>query len=245
VPKATNAIQLEGILKNDIRCFGEKNGNIQLLPQGGTAPYQYVWSNNTTANPALNLKKGDYTATVTDAEGCSSVSSLISIAEPFALKIAQFDIKNATSPLKKDGYVVIQKITGGTPPYTYKWSNGVTDTLNKNLAPENYTLTVTDANSCFEVLGFGVTWQTATNELDENILFVYPNPVASEGILHLKNTAIFETITLIDVLGRGVLQEPVLGRKEVDIRLPSLVQGAYLLCVKGEEGERRKMVVVE
>ncbi|MEY4904570.1 MAG: hypothetical protein RLZZ292_2385, partial [Bacteroidota bacterium] len=89
IPKATSAIQLEGILKNDIRCFGEKNGNIQLLPQGGTAPYQYVWSNNTTANPALNLKKGNYTATVTDAEGCSSVSSLISIVEPFALKIAQ------------------------------------------------------------------------------------------------------------------------------------------------------------
>jgi hypothetical protein len=245
VPKATSAIQLEGILKNDIRCFGEKNGNIQLLPQGGTAPYQYVWSNNTTANPALNLKEGSYTATVTDAEGCSSVSSPILIAEPFALKIAQFDIKNATGPLKKDGYVVIQKITGGTPPYTYKWSNGVTDTLNKNLAPENYTLTVTDANGCFEVLGFGVTWQTATNELDENALLIYPNPVASEGILHLNNTIFFETITLIDVLGRIVLQEPILGRKEIELRLPSLVKGAYLLCLNGKKGEKRKMVMVE
>ncbi len=245
VPKTSSTLQLEGILKNDIRCFGEKNGSIQLLPQGGTPPFQYVWSNNTIANPVQNLTKGNYTATVTDAEGCSGVSTPIFIDEPSALKIAQFDIKNATGPAKKDGYVVIEKITGGTPPYTYKWSNGSTDTLNNHLAPENYTLTVTDAKGCFEVLGFGVTWQIATTELTETEGIVYPNPVTSEGTLHLNNTASFETLTLVDVLGRVVLTVPMQVQQEVAIRLPSLGSGIYLLCLKGKGGKISKKLVVE
>lgn len=37
---------------------------------------------------------------------------------------------------------------GGTPPYTYKWSNNATDTLIKNLAGGKYGVTVADATGC-------------------------------------------------------------------------------------------------
>ena len=38
--------------------------------------------------------------------------------------------------------------SGGTPDYTYLWSNNTTTATITNLAPGNYTVTVTDANSC-------------------------------------------------------------------------------------------------
>jgi gliding motility-associated-like protein len=48
---------------------------------------------------------------------------------------------------KHDGSVVIQ-VSGGTPPYSYLWSNGaVTDTL-IGVSAGNYSVTVTDQNGC-------------------------------------------------------------------------------------------------
>src|SRR5690606_4548675 len=38
--------------------------------------------------------------------------------------------------------------TGGTPPYNFNWSNGQTGASLTNLAPGNYTVTVSDAHNC-------------------------------------------------------------------------------------------------
>jgi len=43
---------------------------------------------------------------------------------------------------------ISNNISGGSPPYTYKWSNGATDASINNLNPGNYTLQVIDAVGC-------------------------------------------------------------------------------------------------
>jgi roadblock/LC7 domain-containing protein len=46
------------------------DGEVIITPIGGTAPYTYLWSNNDNDSIAENLLPGDYTCTITDANGC-------------------------------------------------------------------------------------------------------------------------------------------------------------------------------
>ena len=48
-----------------------------------------------------------------------------------------------------DGFINIG-VSGGTPPYSFIWSNGSNTPTIDNLSPGNYSLTVTDNNNCFQ-----------------------------------------------------------------------------------------------
>ena len=52
------------------------NGNIKIIPNGGTAPYTYSWSNNSVTDSIFNLSAGLYTVTVTDNNGCSNTANI-------------------------------------------------------------------------------------------------------------------------------------------------------------------------
>lgn len=45
------------------------------IPNGGQAPYTYLWSNGSTNATATNLIAGIYTVTVTDQQGCTKVGT--------------------------------------------------------------------------------------------------------------------------------------------------------------------------
>lgn len=51
------------------------NGSITVSMSGGTAPYQYIWTNNATTATINNLTLGEYQVTVTDAAGCTMTTS--------------------------------------------------------------------------------------------------------------------------------------------------------------------------
>ncbi|MBL0018399.1 MAG: T9SS type A sorting domain-containing protein [Bacteroidetes bacterium] len=52
---------------------GALDGSATATPNGGTAPYTYLWSNGQTGQTATGLAGGTYTCTVTDANGCTTV----------------------------------------------------------------------------------------------------------------------------------------------------------------------------
>ena len=58
------------IAENNISCFGHNDGIINLIPNGGTPPFQYLWSNGSDNQNINALSAGNYSFTITDSNGC-------------------------------------------------------------------------------------------------------------------------------------------------------------------------------
>jgi hypothetical protein len=64
-------------LDSNATCDGLPNGGASASPNGGTAPYSYLWSTNETTVSITGLTMGSYSVTTTDANGCQSVESIM------------------------------------------------------------------------------------------------------------------------------------------------------------------------
>lgn len=131
----------------DATCFGANNGKAWAVPSGGQPPFNVVW--NTTpaqfTDTANNLAPGFYGVTITDANNCSDQFTFI-ISEPDQLT-ASFSVTNVSCNGLSDGGIALS-ISGGTPTYSYQWSDGNTDTNRTGLPAGTYGVTITDANNC-------------------------------------------------------------------------------------------------
>ena len=137
----------------NISCKNYSDGQIDLSISGPGSPYQYQWSNGSTASSLDNLQSGIYQCTVTDNFGCS-YDTTITLNEPLEELSISANINTDFNgySLKCNGDSDAQIITsssGGTPSYQYLWSNGeVSSTLN-NLYAGAYTVFIYDINGCF------------------------------------------------------------------------------------------------
>ena len=60
-------------------CDGLSNGSASVEISGGTAPFTYDWSTDDPNNDSINISElsaGNYTVTVSDAEGCTKVREI-------------------------------------------------------------------------------------------------------------------------------------------------------------------------
>ena len=131
----------------DVNCFNGDDGTIDLEITGGTAPFTYNWSPALSNAPDHNaVTAGTYMVTITDSKNCT-VTDVITISEPAEpVGISLVDLVQATCG-SANGSVTIAA-SGGTPPYSYLWSNMTNTPANGSLTPGTYTITVTDANGC-------------------------------------------------------------------------------------------------
>lgn len=127
-------------------CAGNSDGSASVSVTGGTGTLTYSWSNGSTgATSITGLTAGIYGVSVTDASGCTAIST-VAITEPPALNAPVFNTTNANCGIS-DGSATATS-SGGTPTLVYSWSNGSNGAVAVNLAAGTYTVTVTDANGC-------------------------------------------------------------------------------------------------
>ena len=130
-------------------CFQQNNGTATVEATGGTGAYTYKWDNgdhNQTGQTATNFAPGEHSVAVTDANGCSKTRSF-TISAPQELKVTGFLTTETTYFGSETGTATAQ-ISGGTPNYTFRWSDGQTGQTAKDLSAGTYTVTVSDANGC-------------------------------------------------------------------------------------------------
>jgi gliding motility-associated-like protein len=170
---------------NDVSCFGYSDGAIYLSINGGVSPYNYNWNTGDTIQDQTNVHAGDYIVTVTDANACEKISSY-TISQPDSLQaLAVISYNN--------GFADVQvNVSGGTPDYSYNWSNSLTGSYAEHLASGNYTITVSDANSCKDTIYFAI-------ENTEPIVIptvITPNGDNANDTWKIKNIESVESLTI-------------------------------------------------
>jgi hypothetical protein len=145
--------------QENVLCYGNNNGSIDLTCVGETGEYIYNWSNGEVSEDLNNLSAGFYGVVITELNGCEYYLN-IEILEPEEMVVSGL-ISNYTGfgvscNGAMDGFIDLT-VTGGTGIYIYEWSNGITSEDLTEQGAGMYSLVVTDENGCsvfseFEIL---------------------------------------------------------------------------------------------
>jgi hypothetical protein len=145
-----------------VLCHGDLS-TVTVEATSGTPPF--------TGTGIFDLPAGQYTFSVTDSNGIFGFTT-ISIPEP---PLLDAHISVTPVPCIGGNSTLSANPTGGTPPYSYLWSNGSSDQAISNVSPGTYSVSVTDVNGCFANAGLLLTQQPPTSIA----IAASSNPVAS------------------------------------------------------------------
>lgn len=150
--------------KTDALCNQSSDGKAWVTATGGIGNYTYAWNTNPVqiTDTAFNIMAGTYTVSVTDANNCVTIDSIV-VGEPNEL-IVTLDSVDVSCFAAMDG-IVNTTVSGGTAPFTYLWNTipAQDSSVAINLNGGNYTVTVTDANGCSTSASIQVNEPTQVN----------------------------------------------------------------------------------
>ncbi|MEY3052132.1 MAG: hypothetical protein RLY31_1917 [Bacteroidota bacterium] len=131
-------------------CGGQQDGTASVAISGGQAPYLIQWDDPSAQSTATasQLAAGNYTVTVTDAQGCSAASS-VTVETPFN---ATFELMSLPASCfdSQDGTASVSILTGDPTAIQYLWNDpaGTQGPQADGLAPGTYQVTLTDNGGC-------------------------------------------------------------------------------------------------
>lgn len=135
-------------------CNGGTSGSATAVVTGGTANYNYLWSNGlnvtipVTTHTASNLPSGPISVTVTDASGCTNTASS-TVSQPTPISVTLGTSTNPNCNGSCNGSATIN-VSGGSAPYSFTWDSGANpnSSTNTGLCAGAHSVTVTDSHSC-------------------------------------------------------------------------------------------------
>ncbi|MBT6684759.1 MAG: T9SS type B sorting domain-containing protein, partial [Bacteroidetes bacterium] len=161
-PESAVSLTIDNI--EDVKCYSENTGFIDIQCQGGTPGYSYNWSNSSSNEDISNLYAGQYFLTVLDNNNCTLIDTF-TISQPYALmmeaSVSSYSGYGVKCFNDSNGMIEINTFNG-TSPYSFEWSNGSTNEDIYNLFEGNYSITISDFYNC---------------EIDTTIKITEPNPI--------------------------------------------------------------------
>jgi gliding motility-associated-like protein len=134
------------IIPNTLCVGGNGSISIPIVHPILHGPFDFQWSNGATTQTISNLPSGDYEVTITFNPACFSILTYTVPHEPLIPGL-HFTNTPTTCGLQ-NGFVNLTMFSGGTPPYTYLWSNGATTQDLMNVLADTYDVTITGTNGC-------------------------------------------------------------------------------------------------
>ncbi len=200
-----------------ILCAGGM-ATVSVSATGGTAPYTGIGS--------LSQSAGTQTYTVTDANGCSSTTT-VTITEPTVLSITT---TSTDEILGNDGTASVTA-SGGTAPYSITWQpGGMTTAAISGLTAGLYMVTVTDANGCGVTMEVQIESQVGLSTLNlETALSVFPNPSATNITVSNSASIVFDKVGVYTSEGRLMFEFTLGGNESKILDISSWSPGRYVL----------------
>ena len=210
----------------DITCYGYDDGEIHAFASGGTGELMFSLNGGEpqASGSFYNLPAGDYTVTVTDANGCSE-SEMVTLEEPELLEIDVFLITPAE--FGENNGEIWANIIGGTAPYSVCLFTECVDNgdegemYDKNqgmmywgLQPGEYMIKVVDANGCEAYVCVevpeaeddkGILSNRDNVFSDDEVLVTFPNPFRNQTTVRFTpQTSQFVTLEVYNLIGERV-----------------------------------------
>jgi len=218
-----------GTESSDVSCSGGDDGSYSLYIPNHIG--ELNWTINGVSNPDsafVNLSAGQYTINAVDSLECL-VELEVNINQPNELnaEVVNFDVGNGTN-----GTITVL-VDGGTEPYMYSIDDKVTfqdSAVFVNLIPNDYTVTIVDANGCEIVV------TQIISDVDNTVfesLIISPNPAFNILNISLNNGGVQPMkLEVLDLNGRVIntfLPSKIQQSTTIDIQ--ELSSGTYFIKI--------------
>ncbi|MCB9317156.1 MAG: VCBS repeat-containing protein [Lewinellaceae bacterium] len=163
-------------------CPGAPNGSAVFLgATQGTPPYSFVWSTSSQQDTLKNIPAGNYSLTLTDANGCTLVDNVVvPELEPPVLDTV---VRSISCFGANDGSIEVQ-LSGGLPGFAFSWSNFMTTPSIQNLSSGDYVLILEYADGqCSQFFIFHIDEPQALQSAGVNATPACPGEATGTAVL--------------------------------------------------------------
>jgi len=203
---------------------------VEISASGGVPPFTYYLSDGSvfTSGQLTDLYAGYYQVEVRDSNGCPAKTDFYIEAKD-EIKVEVNDIINADCTGSKGGSIQLS-ISGGTEPYTYIWSNGLTTPEPEDLPAGIHEVTITDLNNCEYKKSFVIDYEELTDVPSMNTSFS-PNGDGINDLWVIKNLEYYPDNQLV-VINRWGNEVLTVNNYKNDWNGSQLAEGTYFYILK-------------
>jgi len=166
-------------------CFGNCDGALELMINGGAAPYTFSWPDGQNTSNVTGLCQGTYQVTVIDANNCIS-TNVFTVNEPNDFQSQIIDSQSVRCFGEDDGQAIV---TSNIPAVSYLWDNGEITQEAINLSAGLHSVTVTNSDGCTSIAE--VTISSPVTPITVDVITIQPISCsdATDGIIGVDVTA--------------------------------------------------------